>query len=106
MATLMNQSEYSRHRKRSRQYINQLKTAGMLIFRGKLVDVAASDAVLDGHTVEIEQPQTAAQFPPAAGQQPTGQQPTGQQPSAPTSYATARTADMVFRAKNRKLDFD
>ena len=53
--------------------------------RGRMVDAVASDAVLDDKPAE----RTA---------------PDGQQP--PASYAQAKLADMVFRAKLRRLDFD
>ena len=53
--------------------------------RGRMVDATASDAVLDDKPVERPVPD-------------------GQQP--PTSYAQARLADMVFRAKLRRLEFD
>jgi len=44
---LMNQAEYARHRNKSPQYIGKLYKAGILLMRDRLVDVAASDAVLD-----------------------------------------------------------
>jgi hypothetical protein len=44
---LMTQAEYARHRNKSPQYIGKLYKAGILVMRGRLVDVAASDAVLD-----------------------------------------------------------
>ena len=52
--------------------------------RGRLVDVAASDAVLDD--------------------KPSGK--TTMDGQAPASYAQARLADMVFRAKLRRLEFE
>jgi hypothetical protein len=75
---LMTQAEYARHRNKSPQYIGKLYKAGILVMRGRLVDVAASDAVLDDKPVDRSAPE-------------------GQQP--PTSYAQAKLADMVFRAK-------
>ncbi len=53
--------------------------------RGRLVDAVASDAVLDDKPAEKTAPEN-------------------QQP--PTSYAQAKLADMVFRAKLRRLEFE
>jgi hypothetical protein len=44
---LMTQAEYARHRNKSPQYIGKLYKAGILVMRDRLVDVVASDAVLD-----------------------------------------------------------
>jgi len=86
---LISQAEYARHRGKSRQYISRLAKAGVLVMRGGKVDVAASDAVLDDRPDE-----TAAAVPsPDAGQ-------------PATSYAQAKLADMVFRAKLRRLEFE
>lgn len=82
---LMTQAQYARHRNKSPQYIGKLYKAGVLVMRGRLVDVAATDAVLDDK--------------PAERTVPDGQQP-------PTSYAQAKLADMVFRAKLRRLEFE
>src|SRR5581483_8050433 len=65
--------------------------------RGGKVDVAASDAVLDDKPVPVEPDQ------PVQGARGAGIESTGQQP---TSYAQARLADMVFRAKLRRLEFE
>src|ERR1035441_9839405 len=81
---LMTQAEYARHRNKSPQYIGKLYKAGILVMRGRLVDVAASDAVLDDKPSE----KTTMDGQP------------------PASYAQARLADMVFRAKLRRLEFD
>ena len=81
---LMTQAEYARHRNKSPQYIGKLYKAGILVMRGRLVDVAASDAVLDDKPSE----KTAVDS------------------QAPASYAQVRLADMVFRAKLRRLEFD
>ena len=81
---LMTQAEYARHRDKSPQYIAKLYKAGILVMRGRLVDVAASDAVLDDKPSE----KTTVDGQP------------------PASYAQARLADMVFRAKLRRLEFD
>ena len=53
--------------------------------RGRLVDAVASDAVLDDKPAERSAPDS-------------------QQPA--TSYAQAKLADMVFRAKLRRLEFE
>ena len=82
---LMTQAEYARHRNKSPQYIGKLYKAGVLVMRGRLVDAVASDAVLDDKPVERSAPDSQ---PPA------------------TSYAQAKLADMVFRAKLRRLEFD
>jgi hypothetical protein len=81
-AILMTQAQYARHRNQSPQYIGELAEAGVLVMGGRLVDVAATDAVLD------DKPQER----PA---------PDGQQPA---SYAQAKLADMVFRGKLRRLE--
>ncbi len=78
------QAQYSRHRNKSPQYIGKLAKAGILVMRGRMVDAAASDTVLDDK--------------PAERTAPDGQ--------PPTSYAQAKLADMVFRAKLRRLEFD
>ena len=44
---LMTQAEYARHRNKGPKYIGKLYKAGILVMRGRLVDVAGSDAVLD-----------------------------------------------------------
>ncbi len=82
---LMTQAQYARHRNKSPQYVGKLHKSGVLVMRGRLVDVAATDAVLEDK--------------PAERTVPDGQQP-------PTSYAQAKLADMVFRAKLRRLGFD
>lgn len=82
---VMTQAQYARHRNKSPQYIGKLYKAGVLVMRGSLVDVAATDAVLDDKPAERTVPE-------------------GQQP--PTSYAQAKLADMVFRATLRRLEFE
>lgn len=79
---LMTQAQYAHHRGTSQQYIHKLAKAGVLVMRGRLVNVTASDTVLN------DKPSERAD---------------GQQPS---SYAQARLADMVFRAKLRRLEFE
>ena len=81
---LMTQAEYARHRNKSPQYIGKLYKAGILVMRGRLVEATASDAVLDDKPSE----ETTMDGQP------------------PASYAQARLADMVFRAKLRRLEFD
>ncbi|OFW00557.1 MAG: hypothetical protein A3G20_03700 [Acidobacteria bacterium RIFCSPLOWO2_12_FULL_59_11] len=72
--------------------------AGVIIMRNGKVDVNASDTVLDDRPVEVE-PGDAGQ----ASQTRAGVEATGQQP---TSFAQAKLADMVFRAKLRRLEFE
>ncbi len=86
---LLSQADYARHRGKSRQYISRLARAGVLVMRGGKVDVAASDAVLD------DRPEPVSERVAAAGVASPG-----------TTFAQARTADMVFRAKLRKLEHD
>jgi hypothetical protein len=66
--------------------------------RGKLVDVAASDAVLDDKPVDLESQETpsGASRPPVDG---VAGSPAG-------SFAQARTAEMIFRARLRKLEYE
>ncbi len=88
---LVTQAEYSRHRKVSRSYISRLAKLGVLVMRHGKVDVAASDAVLDDRPEKTSEAATGA----------------AAEPSAPTtSYAQAKLADMVFRAKLRRLEFE
>ncbi len=88
---LMSQADYARHRGKSRQYISRLAKAGVLVMRGGKVDVAASDAVLDDRPEPVSERVAAAPVEVASGA---------------TTYAQAKTADMVFRAKLRKLEHD
>lgn len=83
---LMSQAEYARHRGKSRQYISRLAKAGVLVMRGGKVDAAASDAVLDDRPEPVSERVAAA--------------PSG------TTFAEAKTADMVFKAKLRKIEYD
>jgi hypothetical protein len=59
--------------------------------RGGKVDVAASDAVLDDRPEPVSERVAAAPVETA---------PTG------TTFAQARTADMVFKARLRKMEYD
>ena len=88
---LVSQAEYARHRARSRQYISRLAKAGVLVMRGGKVDVAASDAVLDDRPEKVSEAATGA---------------TVEGSPQTTTYAQARLADMVFRAKLRRLEFE
>lgn len=97
-AGLMTQAEYARYRKVNRSYINRLAKRGILIMRGKLVDVAASDAVLDDRPVDVE-----PSSPVNTGQQRSPGEAVG---AAPSSFAQARTAEMIYKAKLRKLEFE
>src|SRR5579885_2958015 len=83
---LMSQAEYARHRAKSRQYISRLAKAGVLVMRGGKVDANASDAVLDDRPEPVSERVVSA---------PAEVTPSG------ASFAQARTADMVFKAKLR-----
>jgi phage terminase Nu1 subunit (DNA packaging protein) len=96
---LMSQAEYARHRGKSRQYISKLAKAGVLVMRNGHVDVAASDAVLDDKPVAVEPNETDRAAQPRPAVDASGGQ-------APTSFAQARLADMVFRAKLRRLEYE
>ncbi len=95
----MTQAGYSRHRNVNRSHITRLAQRGILVMRGKLVDVAASDAVLDDKPVDVEPPQAA----PPPQYRPPGDSLGGQ---SGASFAQARTVEMVFRAKLRKLEYE
>jgi hypothetical protein len=88
---LMSQAEYARHRGKSRQYISRLVKAGVLVMRGGKVDADASDAVLDDRPEPVSERVVAALSEGA---------PSG------TTFAQAKTADMVFKAKLRKMEYD
>ncbi len=88
---LMSQAEYARHRGKSRQYISRLAKAGVLVMRGGKVDFAASDAVLDDRPEPVSERVVSA--------------PAEVTPSGAT-FAQAKTADMVFKAKLRKMEYD
>lgn len=88
---LMTQAEYARHRGKSRQYISRLAKAGVLVMRAGKVDVASSDAVLDDRPEPVSERVTAS--PPEVA-------------PAGTTFAQAKTADMVFKAKLRKMEYD
>ena len=95
---LVSQAEYARYRKVNRSHISRLAKAGVLVMRRGKVDVAASDAVLDDRPVAVEPSETVSSAQPHTAPETVGPQ--------PTSYALARLADMVFRAKLRRLEFE
>jgi hypothetical protein len=99
---LMTKSEYAKHRGVSKPYITKLAKNGVLVLRGGKVDVAATDTVLDDKPVDdVDAP------PPM-------QQPVGVPPTRPAdglgqggaSFGQARTIEMVFRAKLRRLEYE
>ena len=95
---LMTKAEYARHRHVSKPYITKLAQNGMLVMRGGKVDVRASDAVLDDKPLDDDQAAVAASpVRPAAEPIASG---------GGTSFGQARTVEMVFRAKLRKLEFE
>ncbi len=90
----MSQADYARHRNVNRSHISRLAKRGILVMRGKLVDVAASDAVLDDKPVDQVLPDAHAAAQTA---RPTAE--AGGSVAQPGSFAQARTAEMVFRAR-------
>jgi hypothetical protein len=99
---LMTKSEYAKHRGVSKPYITKLAKNGVLVLRGGKVDVAATDTVLDDKPVDdidapppMQKPLGAAPTRPADG--------TGQ---GGATFGQARTIEMVFRAKLRRLEFE
>ena len=94
----MSQAEYARHRKVNRSYISRLAKAGVLVMRHGKVDVAASDAVLDDRPVAVEPGEISPNNQTQAVPESVGPQ--------PTNYAQARLAEMVYRAKLRRLDYE
>jgi hypothetical protein len=98
---VMTQAECARHSRKSRQYISQLAKAGVLVMRGSKIDVRATDTVLDDKPVE-DVPE-----PPAATTAPPSRMGTDSLPQAGgASFGQARTIEMVFRAKLRRLEFE
>lgn len=106
--TLMTKTEYARHRGVSQPYISKLAKNGILVMRGNKIDVAATDTVLD------DKPAADPDSPPAGPQasfarpirtgEDLGPTPPGQQAGA--SFGQAKTIEMVFRAKLRRLEFE
>ena len=69
--------QYAKHHGVSKQYINQLVKAGVLIMRGTKIDVRASDQVLNDKPMPeiVEPPRPPVGEPPPPGQQRTSQTP-------------------------------
>lgn len=84
MKKFMNFSEYAAHRGVSRPYISKLKSHGVLILHDKSVDVAASDAVLNGPAVA----------------------PTENPDGDPTTLTDARVLETVYKGKRQRLRFE
>ena len=100
---LMSKVEYARHRGVSPSYITKLLQNGILVMRGKKVDVRATDKVLDDKPLPpIEEPEPGP-VRAAPSRQAFGEAQPGQQR---TSYAEARTIKMVFDAKLARLQFE
>ncbi|MCW5982459.1 MAG: hypothetical protein KIT09_30510 [Bryobacteraceae bacterium] len=95
---LMTQAAYARRRDVNRSHISRLAKRGILVMRGKLVDVAASDAVLDDKPVDFETHETSPSVTRPAVESVAG--------ASGASFAQARTAEMVFRARLKKLEFE
>src|SRR5215831_18578150 len=95
---LMTKAEYARHRKVSKPYITKLGQNGVLVMRSGKVDVAATDTVLDDKPVD----EVATPPPSQPLSRPTAES-LGQ---AGSSFGQARTIEMVFRAKLRRLEFE
>jgi len=81
--TLMTKTEYARHRGVSQSYISKLARNGILVMRGIKIDAGATDAELDDR--------------PDSGAAPDGQG---------ARFSAAKTLEMVFRAKLRRLEFE
>jgi hypothetical protein len=99
---LMTKTEYARYRGVSKPYITKLAKNGVLVLRGGKVDVHASDTVLDDKPVDdVDPPPAQASSvgpPPRPVAESLGQ--------AGASFGQARTVEMVFRAKLRRLEFE
>jgi len=102
---VMSQAEYARHRRKSRQYISKLAKAGVLVMRGGKIDVRATDLVLDDKPVEDldERPPIPAPVSSARADRPA---PDPLPQAGGASFGQARTIEMVFRAKLRRLEFE
>jgi hypothetical protein len=101
---VMTQAEYARHRRKSRQYISKLAKAGVLVMRGGKIDVRATDVVFDDKPVEdVDAPPTA---PPVATATPFRPAADSLPQAGGASFGQARTIEMVFRAKLRRLEFE
>lgn len=100
----MSQAEYARHRRVSKPYITKLAKNGVLVMRNGKVDVQASDTVLDDKPVDDVDTSSPAPPPPVAAR-------VDRPADAPlaqsgASFGQARTIEMVFRAKLRRLEFE
>ncbi|MGD1074345.1 MAG: hypothetical protein ABSB15_29930 [Bryobacteraceae bacterium] len=99
---LMTKTEYAKYRGVSKPCITKLAKNGVLVLRGGKVDVHASDTVLDDRPVDDVDPPPAHAFsvgpPPRPVAESLGQ--------AGASFGQARTVEMVFRAKLRRLEFE
>jgi hypothetical protein len=101
---VMTQAEYARHRRKSRQYISKLAKAGVLVMRGGKIDVRATDVVLDDRPVDdVEAPPTAMPVATTTPARPAGD---SLPQAGGASFGQARTIEMVFRAKLRRLEFE
>ena len=100
---LMTKSEYANHRGVSKPYITKLAKNGVLVLRGGKVDVAATDTVLDDKPVDdVDAPPSMPQ-PVGAAPPPRPADGLGQ---GGASFGQARTIEMVFRAKLRRLEYE
>jgi hypothetical protein len=101
---VMTQAEYARHRRKSRQYISKVAKAGVLVMRGGKIDVRATDMVLDDKPVEdVDAPPAVT---PAAAPPPPRPAADVIPQASGASFGQARTIEMVFRAKLRRLEFE
>jgi hypothetical protein len=98
----MTKTEYAKHRGVSKPYITKLAKNGVLVLRGGKVDVRASDTVLDDKPVDDVDPPPAQASPVGPPPRPAAES-LGQ---AGASFGQARTIEMVFRAKLRRLEFE
>jgi hypothetical protein len=112
--SLMDQVQYAKHRGKSKQYINKLVQAGVLVMRGSKIDVRASDQVLDDRPLpEIEEPPPIRVAPPRMPEESiravsarAPEESLGGQDPKRTTYAEARTIRTVFQAKLARLEFE
>ena len=99
----MTQAEYSRHRRVSKPYITKLAKNGVLVMRNGKVDVHASDTVLDDKPVDdVDAPPAGAPSSATGADRPADAPLT----QSGASFGQARTIEMVFRAKLRRLEFE
>ena len=106
-ARLMTQGEYARHRGVSRPYISKLVKNGVVVVRRDKIDRVASDAVLDDKPVDDVDTALAAPLPAGGAPDASGAELAGDpQPELGASFGQARTIDMMFRARLRRLEFE